>query len=212
LEKSKKHPNEVEREIKGELKYSDIEDIIEYLVATKSHSFSFDVFGADDIAQEIRIICYRALQHFDANRVGKDRWTNFFGRCVDNGLKNLKRDNYIRPSTPCGIECNALHGEQHLITNVAGVCKRWLKDRENHFKRIGIMHPVCIESVGDIVRDMGSDKDSKFRDLKNNLLEKLPKDLHPAFEEMLAGRGSFLTLNQRRKVQKAVKNLLTKNE
>lgn len=207
MENSQNQPNQ---ESKKELKYSDIEDIVEYLVSTKSRSFSFDVYGADDIAQEIRIICYRALQHFDINRVERERWTNFFGRCVDNGLKNLKRDNYIRPSTPCPPDCLALHGEQYLTSEVDGVCKRWLKHRENIQKRIGVLHPVNIEAIGDIVRDRGQDQDSKFRDLKNFLLEKLPKELHPLFEEMLEGRGHKLTLNQRRKIQKAVKALLNK--
>lgn len=195
-----------------ELQYNDIHDIVEHLVSIKSYNFSFDVYGADDIGQEIRIICFRALQHFDVTRVEKDRWANFFGRCVDNGLKNLKRDNYIRPSTPCPPDCSALHGEEYLTNEIDGVCKRWLKHRENIQRRIGVIHPVNLEVIGDVVRDNKTDGDSQYRDLKNYLLEKLPQELHASFGEMLNGRGSKLTLNQRRKVQKAVKILLSKKE
>jgi hypothetical protein len=194
------------------IKYEDIEHIVEHLVATKSSSFSFDVYGADDIGQEIRIICLRALQHFDTARIEKERWNNFFGRCVDNGLKNLKRDNYIRPPSHCPPDCAALHGEEYLTSEIDGVCKRWIAQQEKIKKRISVMHPVNIESIGDVIRDGREDKEAVFRDLKNYLLEKLPEDLHGPFNEMLEGRGSSLTLNQRRKVQKAVKSLLSKKE
>lgn len=199
-------------ETKKEITYNDIQEIVEYLVQSKSRSFSFDVFGPDDIGQEIRIICLRALNHFDVTRIERDKWANFFGRCVDNGLKNLKRDNYIRPSSPCPADCSALHGEEYLTSEIDGVCKRWLKHRANIQKRIGIMHPVNIEVIGDVIRDSKTDEDVQLRDLKNFLLEKLPSELHKSFNELLAGRGSKLTLNQRRKVQKAVKLLLKKKE
>jgi hypothetical protein len=213
LENSSNPPSQEQAATPKEIKYSDIEDIVEYLVSTKSHSFSFDVYGADDIGQEIRIICFKALQHFDTARIEKERWTNFFGRCVDNGLKNLKRDNYIRPATPCPPECSFLHGEEYLTDQIDGVCKRWLGQKEKIQKRISVIHPVNIESIGDIIRDGKEDKEAVYRDLKNYLLEKLAPELHGPFNEMLEGRGSKLTLNQRRKVQKAVKGLLnTKND
>jgi hypothetical protein len=193
------------------INYKDIEEIVEYLVASKSKGYAFDVFGPDDIGQEIRIICFKALNHFDTARIERDRWTNFFGRCVDNGLKNLKRDNYIRPATPCPPECAWLHGEEYLTSQVDGVCKRWLKHKENIQKRISVIHPVNIDSMGDIIRDGKEDKEAVFRDLKNFIIEKLSEDLHWSFNEMLEGRGSKLTLNQRRKVQKAVKALLNKS-
>lgn len=202
---------EIPQTPKKELSYTDIERIVEYLVSTKSNSFSFDVYGPEDIGQEIRIICLRALQHFDTEKVQPDRWANFFGRCVDNALKNLKRDNYIRPSTPCKDDCSALHGEEYLTSDIDGVCKRWLKHRQNIQRRIGIMHPVNIEAIGDVIKDSKMDQDIQFRDLTNYILEKLPDELHEPFEEMLNGRGSKLTLNQRRKVQKAVKALLKNN-
>jgi hypothetical protein len=170
------------------------------------------VYSPEDIGQEIRIICFKALQHFDVTRVEKDRWTNFFGRCVDNGLKNLKRDNYIRPSTPCPVDCSYLHGDEYLTNEVDGVCKRWLKHRENIQRRIGVIHPVNIEAVGDVVRDFKMDDEGQYRDLRNFLIEKLPVELHKPLDEMLAGRGSKLSLNQRRKVQKAVKALLAKKQ
>ena len=78
---------------KGEVTYDDIEEIVEYLVRTKSRSYSFDCYEPADIAQEIRIICMLKLDKFDPEKVQPDKWQNFFGRCVDNGLKNLKRDN-----------------------------------------------------------------------------------------------------------------------
>ena len=71
------------------LTYADIEDIVEYLVKTKSYGYTFDCYTTADIAQEIRIICFNALGKLDMDRVKDGKLQNFFGRCVDNGLKNL---------------------------------------------------------------------------------------------------------------------------
>jgi len=85
---------------KHNLTYDDIEDIVEYLVKTKSYGYTFDCYTIDDIAQEIRIICLNALSKLDPERVKDGKLQNFFFFFLDNGLKNLKRDNYVGASTP----------------------------------------------------------------------------------------------------------------
>lgn len=150
---------------KENLSYSDIEDIVEYLVKTKSRTYSFDCYTEEDIGQEIRIICFRALDHFDINRVKEDKWQNFFGRCVDNALKNLKRDNYLRTSPPCKGDCGFLHGDQ-FINEAGRICKRWLRFRNNLHRKIKVRHPIPIEVIGDNVKDSNHEKEIESRDLE----------------------------------------------
>ncbi len=103
-----------EQESQSNLTYEDIEPIVEYLVRVKAPTYTFDCWDIEDIAQEIRIIClYHALPKYDASKSkDKKQLINYFGRCVDNRLKNLKRDKYIRFTPPfsrqivCKLETN----------------------------------------------------------------------------------------------------------
>ena len=150
----KKKAKKKKKPIQTDVKYDDITQIVEYLVKTKSRNYTFDCWTEDDIAQEIRIICFKALDHFDVGRVKPDKWQNFFGRCVDNGLKNLKRDNYIRSSPPCKGDCGFLHAEERTNANIGTVCKRWLRFRRNIQRKIRVLHPIPIDIIGDSVRDV----------------------------------------------------------
>jgi len=71
------------------------------LVKVKAHKETFDCWETEDIAQEIRIICVKALPKFNADRASDVKGVvNYFGTCVDNRLRNVKRDNYIRFTPP----------------------------------------------------------------------------------------------------------------
>lgn len=56
---------------KHNLKYEDIEDIVEYLVKTKAYGYAFDCYSTDDIAQEIRIICLTKLESLTPKRLSQ---------------------------------------------------------------------------------------------------------------------------------------------
>jgi hypothetical protein len=188
--------------------YEDIKDIVEYLVGTKSYQYRFDCYEADDIGQEIRLICIRALEHFDVDRVEKEKWKNFFGRCVDNALKNLKRDNYIRTASPCTSDCSLLHGDEYLNNFLGHVCKRWLKFRKGLQRKISIMHPLNIEKVGHNIQDRDFEKEIETEDLINYLRKILPHELRESFNIMVGGRANSVSLRDKKKIRKILKGVL----
>ena len=205
--------NLAEPEITGsepeEIGYSDIAEIVEYLVKTKCNNYTFDCWTREDIGQEIRIICFKALAHFDVSRVGKDKWKNFFGRCVDNGLKNLKRDNYLRAAPPCGGDCGFLHGaeaEENLELGMA--CKRWLKFKANLKRKIKILHPIPIEVIGDSVRDFSADNDLETRDLEQHIISRMPEKLREPLSKMLTGKDKEVSRKDKQKVREYVGRIL----
>ena len=187
-----------------ELTYKDIEHIVEYLVKTKCYNYSFDCFEPADIGQEIRIICLKVLKHFDTSRVEEDKWQNFFGRCVDNGLKNLKRDRYLRTSNPCKSDCSLLHGDEHLNGDLGIVCKKWIKFRKTLQRKINIKHPVPIYILGDIKQNTSFQKEIEATDLKNHLFRMVDKKLHTSLVLMLNGNSRKAPKDQVAKIQSTI--------
>lgn len=201
--KTKKKTTKKSKKIK-QITYKDIEDIVEYLVRTKSYNYSFDCYAPADIAQEIRIICLKALKHFDIDRVVEDKWQNFFGRCVDNGLKNLKRDKYLRTTSPCKSDCELLHGDEHLNGDLGSVCKRWLKFRKTLQCKINIKHPLPIGLLGDIKQKTSFDEEIEAKDLKQHLFKMMDKKLRPSLKKMLNGNAKKVSKENREKIQEKI--------
>lgn len=68
--------------------------IIEAIAERKRRTGAFAYFQGDDIAQEVWCICLRAIEEYDAT---KGKLEHYLARCVENRLKNLRRDRYFRP-------------------------------------------------------------------------------------------------------------------
>lgn len=191
------------RIMEKKLTYSDIEHIVEYLVGVKSHMYTFDCYSSEDIGQEIRIICLRAIEHFDFERVQPDKWANFFGRCVDNALKNLKRDNYIRFQSPCKSDCKFLHGPSDQLSKV---CRKWLKHQNTVGRKKNVKNPLNIDNVGD-VQDNAFEQNIIADDIKCYLVDTIDDDLRPALIRLLNGDRS-INAKERKKIQTFVKEAM----
>ena len=143
----------------------------------------------------------------DITRVKEDKWQNFFGRCVDNGLKNLKRDNYLRTSPPCKGDCGFLHGDQY-INELGRVCNKWLKFRKNLQRKIKVKHPIPIAIIGDNVKDGNQEREIETRDLEKYVLESVPEDLRVNLRLMLDGHGKRVPRKEKKRIQELVKRIL----
>lgn len=64
-------------------------------IAARMRGQTFAYFEPDDVAQEVRLICLRALDKYEAQAGPLE---NYLQRCVTNRLKNVKRDRYFRPT------------------------------------------------------------------------------------------------------------------
>lgn len=72
--------------------YEDMKDDIERLVSMKAGKYKIPGYEREDIAQEIRMVAFRALKKFDPAKVHAGPF-HFVARCIDNYLINLRRDN-----------------------------------------------------------------------------------------------------------------------
>jgi len=166
--------------------YGDIEHVVEYLVAAKSSANVFYGWTRDDVAQEIRIICLNAIKHFDPEKAKTEKQIlNFFGRSVDNRLKNLKRDNYIKyDNTGC-------EEKQKLVE-----------------RRLNIRHALPLDTITDVAMGKSETFDEcEYRDLLLFVYEKLDSKNKKIFNKMLSGAKN-VTQKQRASIRDAVSSIL----
>ncbi len=203
---TQKKTKKKDKKSKKNLTYKDIEIIVEYLVKVKSRDNTFDCFEPADIGQEIRIICFKALDHFDFEKVKENKLVNFFGRCVDNRLRNLKRDRYIRFASPCNSDCDMLHsGDDNQ--DMSQVCKRWLRHQERIEIQKVIKNPVSIELVGDL-RDNKFEKTIEAEDIKRFLIDNIEDRLRPGLVKILTGTPKMVPIKYRREIQASVRLIM----
>lgn len=80
-------------QIKGSgILYEDVSEDIERLVSMKASLYKVPGFDREDIAQEIRLVCIKALGRYDASKNNSTPF-HYLARVTDNRLKNLLRDN-----------------------------------------------------------------------------------------------------------------------
>lgn len=193
------------------LNYNDIEPIVEYLVRTKSRSYMFDAYSSDDIAQEIRIICLNAIPKVDLERVKEGKLQNFFGRCVDNGLKNLKRDNYVRVSSPYKKRFEQLD-EKDESPEAEEIREKYNKHQKNIKVKLSIKHACPIDGMGEILNNKRFQSEMEYKDLERFLFEKATDDIIVPLKLILSGRTKEVTRNEKKRVQKFVKKVLDGQE
>ena len=72
--------------------YASLATDIERLVSMKASSYNIPSYEREDIAQEIRLVAFKALEKYDSDKNHSTPF-HFIARCVDNYLINLRRDN-----------------------------------------------------------------------------------------------------------------------
>lgn len=111
---------------------------METIIAQKVRKASIMVpaiYGEDDIAQEMRIACWRGLNKFDISRVDAGAVSGvikvFFRKCIDNRIYNLRRSVYLPNNPPCNRcqywqnkECIIAEYGCHKIENYRATLRR----------------------------------------------------------------------------------------
>lgn len=194
------------KKTKHNITYEDIEDIVEYLVKTKAYTYSFGSYTPEDIAQEIRIICFNAIKKLDPDRVKDGKMQNFFGRCVDNGLKNLKRDNYVRASSPYRKKFEQLKDDDKS-PEADEIRKKFTHHQKGVKRKLAIRHARPIEGLAELIKNERFEKEMEYKDLERFLLERATDDVIIPLKLILSGNIKKVSRKEKRRVQQFVKKL-----
>lgn len=141
------------------------------------------------------------------DRVKDGKLQNFFGRCVDNGLKNLKRDNYVRASSPYKKKFEELDKDDQS-DDAKEIREKWEHHQNNIKTKLSIKHAAPIDGLEDLINNDKFQKEMEYNDLERHLIEDAPEDIIAPLKLILAGRTDDVSRSERRKVQQFVKKTL----
>lgn len=198
--------------IEGLPSYGDVEETIEKIVAIKCARWSFPGCDSDDIAQEVRLICFKALQKYDPSKENKGIFY-FLAKSVDNGLYNLGRGIYFDNNPPC-TRCP----NYNKVTKECCGSDKYVQYRKRMDRRRAIDNPKIFSSLVDNNND-DSNKDSAglekmessltgVIDLDEHIRTNLEPELIPHYYEMVSGQISLVPPRIKRKIRDRIREIL----
>jgi len=195
--------------------YNDVLDLVETIVSMKKGKYNFPGVDPEDLAQDIRVMCWQALENkFDPTKLGKSVF-HFVARVVDNGLYNKFRGIYLDNNPPC-LRC------EHYIKDTKSCaieevgCDRIVSYRQRMAQKRAIAAPLSYNAQLD--QDDNSDytaheslsvgSTTGVSDLDDTLRSSLDVALLPYYDQMINGKSEAVPLHYRRLVQKQVKSII----
>lgn len=166
-------------------------------MAARSH------MDIEDLQQEVRLACIRALAKFDPTRIGPSPYA-FLKRCARNHLFNLNRGTFVPNNPPC-TRCPLWDKHNKLCTINEEGCDKILEYRKNMEAKAAIKYPDQLGSYDTIDRTNGNIE--AFL-LDHSIRETLPPNLIKDYNLMLQGRTSEISSRNRSRIRKLVKTLI----
>jgi hypothetical protein len=193
--------------------YKELEETIEKIVSLKVSRWTFPGYEPDDIAQEVRLLCWQALKKYDHSKEGKGVFY-FLAKCVDNGLYNKGRGIYFDNNPPCRRcpkydparpkECC---GSQRMIDYQNRMARRRAIDNPcSLYAGMGDSGGVC--ETFEFRTAIGSTTGAINLDVE--IRSHLGNDLVPYYEQMISGNTADVPIVIRRQIREVVREIVDK--
>lgn len=125
---------------------------------------------------------------------------------MDNGLKNLKRDNYVRASTPYRKKVAQLDDDDKS-EEAEEIRAKFAHHQKGVRRKLSIRHASPIDGLAELINNKRFEKEMEYKDLERYLIEKAPDDILVPLKLILSGRSNEISRKEKRRVQHFVKKL-----
>ena len=143
-------------------------------------------YDREDIGQEIRMVCVKALERYDASRNNSTPF-HYLARCVDNRLRNLLRDN-------AATLTKAQQDDPKAIARVE-------KKRKLHFT-LSVGVDVDESQLGE-----SSQISISAQEFTEAVLQKLPDDVKDSFHILLQSGPPAISKAHLRIIKQAIREI-----
>ena len=165
--------------------YEDVSDDIERLVSMKVGIYQIPGFDRDDIAQEIRMVCVKAISKYDAAKNHSTPF-HFLARCTDNRLRNLVRDN---AATLPKSKINDKRAQERV------------RQKRALHSALSVGHDIPEDSIGDY------NEVQNASDLRESVINSLPDDVKPSFTLLIHAGPPAISKTHLRTIKKVIRDL-----
>lgn len=187
----------------GVVDFESCHTTIEHLVAKEARRNVLPGMSVEDVAQEIRVECWKSLQHYDTSRIGPYPY-KFLQVCVKNFLFNMRRGIYIPNNPPC-VRCPMWDRLNKSCLIKEEGCQAIVEYRKNMALKAEIKCPATLEV--DIADSSFEDEiDAKF--LHETIRSKIPKNLLKDFDKMISGNTKKISAKNKKQIRLLVKDIL----
>jgi hypothetical protein len=195
--------------------YEDATSLVETIVSLKKKKYQFPGVDAEDMAQDIRVICWEALSRFDQAKLGKSVF-HYVARCVDNRLYNNFRGVFLDNNPPC-LRCpEYIKATKECRIDEVG-CDRIVQYRERMSRRRAIAAPTSYSILDDSEDSSEPDaltvgSTTGVSDLSDTLRAALTEDLKSYYDLIVAGHSDKVPPSAVKAIQQIVRATLAKGE
>lgn len=201
--------------------YNDATSLVETIVSLKKKKYQFPGVDPDDMAQDIRVICWEALSRFDQAKLGKSIF-HYVARCVDNRLYNQFRGVFLDNNPPC-LRCPDYIKETKECRIDEVGCDRIVQYRNRMARRRAIAAPTSYSVLDDgesegltedvvIPNALTTGSTTGVSDLSDQLRAALPEDLKSYYDLVVAGHSDRVPTSALKNIQQIVKATLAKDD
>ena len=199
--------------------YEDAQDLVETIVSMKKSKYNFPGVDSEDLAQDIRLMCWQALeQSFDPGKLGKSVF-HFVARVVDNGLYNKFRGIYLDNNPPC-LRCEHYVKETKSCAIEEVGCDRIVSYRQRMAQKRAIAAPLSYNSHLDgdersdftVHQSLSVGSTTGVCDLDDTLRSSLDDSLVPYYDQMVQGEMEKVPAHYRKLVQRQVRLIIEEHE
>lgn len=181
----------------------EISGVIEVIAIQESRMAGRSRMEIDDLQQEIRLACVKALDKFDPTRIGPSPYA-FLKRCAKNHLYNLNRGTYVPNNPPC-TRCPLWDKVGKKCSVDEEGCDKIVEYRKNMEAKAAIKHPDHLGSYDTVDASNGA-VDAFILD--SSIRDTLPQSLIQDYNLMLQDRANEVSSRNRSRIRKLVRTLI----